>query len=409
MLPRRLAALVALCLPFGLAGCSGSPGSDASEAAPQTRSATESSTFGEGDSATGDAETPEEAIAAEAAGIVADMSLEEKVAQLFLLTPEQLTGVGQVVASGDATREAYEKRPVAGVIYFTQNLLDIEQTRTMLQDMEDIAETATGLAPFLAIDEEGGEVSRVGGAPGFGIDNVGDMRKIGDAGDAAKAKEVAERIGDYLADLGFNVDFAPVADIANSSSTTMSRRAFGSTEAAVTPMVAAQIEGFADAGILSAAKHFPGIGGAHGDSHEDAIASAETLDEMRAEELKPFKAAIEAGVPFVMVGHLTVKEATGSDLPASLNPEIMQKVLREEMGYEGLIVTDSLSMGAVTKFYAPEEVGLQALLAGADMILMPLDFEASYQRLLKAVDDGEIAEERIDESVARIVRTKLAM
>ena len=160
---------------------------------------------------------------------------------------------------------------------------------------------------------------------------------------------------------------------------------------------------------MSSAKHFPGIGGAQGDSHDDAIFTEETIEQWKAEELKPFEAAIAAGVPFVMVGHLTVKEATGSDLPASLNKAVMTDLLREDMVYEGLIITDSLSMGAVTRFYSADEVGLRALLAGADMILMPLDFAASYQRILDAVKAGEVTEERIDASVERIVRTKLAM
>ena len=412
---RRMAAAASvLLLSLTLTGCSDSTGrsgaqgggaeaseqATAEESGETTASSSQSKKAGaRGDSAGTD----------KAAATVAAMSLEEKVAQLFFVTPESLTGVGQVVAAGDSTKTAYEKTPVGGLIYFDQNMLDTDQAAKMLGDMQKIATKATGLPAFLAVDEEGGQVVRVGGRSGFQAPNLGDMRAIGDAGDTDKAREAAKEIGSYLVDLGFNVDFAPVADIANTSSTTMSRRAFGSTEEAVSPMVEAQVKGFADAGILSCVKHFPGIGGAHGDSHDDAIATTETVEDMKAEELEPFEAAMEADVPFVMVGHLTVKEATGSDLPASLNPKIMTDLLREDLGYDGIIITDSLSMGAVTKFYDEDEVGLQALLAGADMILMPLDFEGSYKRVLGAVKSGEISEDRIDESVTRVVRAKLAL
>lgn len=345
----------------------------------------------------------------QAARIVAEMTTEEKVAQLFFVTPEALTGMGQVIAAGDTTKTAYQKIPVGGIIYLKQNLLDPDQTREMLSNTQKIATDTIGVPVFLSIDEEGGTVVRVGGRSVFGVENLGNMREIGDTGDTQKARDAAQYIGAYLADLGFNVDFAPVADIANTSSTTMSKRVFGSTNEAVAPMVVAQIEGFTQAGILPCAKHFPGIGGAQGDSHVDAIFTEKTIEQMKTEELAPFAAAIEADVPFIMVGHLTATQATGSNLPASLNPVIMTELLRQDMGYDGLIITDSLTMGAVTKFYNADEVGLQAILAGADMILMSVNLESSYNTVLAATRDGRLSEERLNESVQRIVRTKLEM
>lgn len=346
---------------------------------------------------------------AEAARIVAEMTTEEKVAQLFFVTPEKLTGIGQVIAAGETTKKAYNAMPVGGIIYFERNLTDTKQAQTMLDATQQYATERTGLPVFLAVDEEGGTVTRVGGHSGFTAKDPGNMRDIGKTGDTEKARQTAHTIGTYLADLGFNVDFAPVADIANTSSTMMGKRSFGSTHQMVTPMVVAQIEGFRQAGVLSCAKHFPGIGGAQGDSHINAISSSKTIDQMKAEELQPFYAAIEADVPFVMVGHLTVQQATGSQLPASLNPGIMTELLRQDMGYDGLIITDSLGMGAVTRFYDSDEVGLQAILAGADMILMPVNLKASYETVLAAVNDGRLSQERLDESVTRIVRTKLEM
>lgn len=346
---------------------------------------------------------------AQAARIVAEMTVEEKVAQLFFVTPESLTGMGQVIAAGETTQKAYNAMPVGGIIYFKPNLIDTEQTQTMLKATQEYATERIGIPVFLGVDEEGGTVVRIGGREAFGVADPGNMREIGNTGDTEQARQSARTVGTYLADLGFNVDFAPVSDIANSPSTTMSKRSFGSTSQVVSPMVVAQIEGFSEAGVLCSAKHFPGIGGAYGDSHTDAIATSKTIEEMKAEELQPFSAAIDADVPFIMVGHLTVQQATGSQLPASLNSVIMSELLRGDMGYEGLIITDALNMGAVTKFYNDDEVGLQAILAGADMILMPTNLNESYNTVLTAVRDGRLSEERLDESVRRIVRTKLEM
>lgn len=173
-------------------------------------------------------------------------------------------------------------------------------------------------------------------------------------------------------------------------------------------MVKAQVEGFLSVDMLCAAKHFPGIGGAEGDSHEGSIYSSKTVDEMAREELLPFQAAMEADVPFVMVGHLSTPQATGDDLPASVSPAIVDDLLRDRLGYDGIVITDSLSMGAVSERYAPYDVAVAALEAGVDMVLMPADFPAAYQGVLDAMASGRLSEDRIDESLERIVRAKLA-
>lgn len=340
--------------------------------------------------------------------IVSQMTLEQKVAQLFVVRPEAITGVGTATAAGETTRQALLDMPVGGIVYFAANLVDTDQTREMLRNTATYAEEASGLPIFLCVDEEGGTVSRVGGNPGFGVDNVGNMCDVGATGDASYAREVAKHIGTYLQYLGFNVDFAPDADIANNpESDTMSLRSFGSTADVVAPMVEAQVGGFAEAGVLCSAKHFPGIGGAMGDSHDGRIYSEKTLDEIRAEELRPFEAAIEADVPFVMVGHLSMPTITGDGDPATISSEIITDLLRNELGYQGIIITDSMAMGAALESLTLDRLGVAPLLAGADMVLMPEDLQAAYQGVLDAVAAGELTEERIDESVRRVVRTKL--
>lgn len=350
----------------------------------------------------------EERLASQVAEKLDAMTLEQKVAQLFIVRPEALTGVGQVVAAGDATKEALERMPVGGVIYFATNLEDADQTREMLANTQAYGQEVTGLPLFLCVDEEGGTVSRVGGNEGFDIENVGNMSEIGATGDVERAREVAVQIGTYLTDLGFNVDFAPDADIANNPmSDTMALRSFGSTADAVAPMVKAQIEGFTQTGILCAAKHFPGIGGAEGDSHDTSIYSQKTVDEIRDEELVPFQTAIEADVPFVMVGHLSMPNVTGDDDPASVSSEIVTDLLRNDMGYDGIIITDSMGMGAATSSIGNDRIAVEALKAGVDIVLMPADLEAAYQGVLDALDAGELDEARIDASVERILKVKL--
>ena len=330
------------------------------ESAPETE---ESQTEGEKDESSpegtdNESGTPE-GVSEEVTEKMASMTLEQKVAQLFIVRPEALTGVGQVTAAGETTRAALADMPVGGIVYFADNLIDTDQTMQMLSNTMSYGMEANGLPLFLCVDEEGGTVSRVGGNPGFGVDNVGNMSEVGATGDTEHAYEVAKHIGTYLDYLGFNVDFAPDSDIANNPDGTMGLRSFGATADVVSPMVAAQVRGFTDAGVLCSAKHFPGIGGALGDSHDARIYSEKTLDEIRSEELLPFEAAIEENVPFVMVGHLSMPNITGDDDPASISSEIVTDLLRDELGYDGIIITDSMAMGAATDSLPTERLGVE--------------------------------------------------
>lgn len=343
--------------------------------------------------------------------LLSNMTLEQKVAQLFVITPEAVTGVERAVKAGDATREALTEYPVGGIIYFAQNLVDRSQTMEMLRNTRYYIKDSCGVVPFLCVDEEGGTVTRVASNAAFGQSNVGDMRAIGNKGDAEEARIAARTIGQYLNDLGFNVDFAPVADVDISVDGTMSARSFGSDPALVADMVVAQIDGFTREGVLCAAKHFPGIGGAEGDSHNGRIYSYKTADEMAEIELVPFAAAIKQGVPLIMVGHLSCLELGRgeADLPASLSPAVIDGLLRKDLGYDGVVITDSLQMDAVLDVCDDDQQAVLAIKAGADLVLMPRDFMSAYAGLLTAVREGTITESRIDDSVRRIVRTKLVL
>ncbi len=339
--------------------------------------------------------------------LLASLSLEQKVAQLFFVRPESIFPAEPVTAAGEASRTAYTSYPVGGIVYFAKNLTGTAQTKAMLANVRQFGVDTIGAAPFISVDEEGGTVKRIAGNSGFGIDDVGDMSVIGNTEDPQNAREAATTIASYLKDLGFNMDFAPDADIANNpKSNTMRRRSFGSTADAVAPMVAAAVEGFLSKGLGCTAKHFPGIGGAEGDSETELIYTEKTVNQMTEEELVPFQAAIKAGVPFVMVGHLACPSINGDNTPASLSKTIVTDVLRGQLDFGGIAITDSLGMGAVVDDYPAKSIGVTALQAGIDMILMPADFEATYQGVLSAVQDGTLSEKRIEDSLRRILAAK---
>lgn len=366
---------------------------------------------GSGGEGAGDGQNPEAAAVAARAAVderIGAMTLEQKVAQLFIVTPEALVeGVSQVTQAGDMTREGVTAHPVGGIVYFAQNLLDPEQTTTMLANVKQFYADAGNVAPFIAVDEEGGTVVRVADNEAFGAQDVGDASALGSAGDTEAAKRAAEQIADYLMPLGFNLDFAPVADVVDPlRSDTMGLRSFSSDAAVAADMVRAEVEGFRDKKMLCCAKHFPGIGAAAGDSHEGAITIEATNEELEAVDLVPFRAAIESGVPMIMVGHVSLPNIVGDSTPAPLSSAVVQGMLRDSLGYTGIIVTDSLSMGAITDYYAPAEAAVAALKAGCDIPLMPERLDEAYQGVLSAVQVGELTEERLDESLTRILTAK---
>ena len=334
---------------------------------------------------------------------ISEMPLEDKVAGLFIVTPEAITGVSTAIKAGEGTQDALNEYAVGGMIYFDKNIVDEEQLKTMLSGTASMSKYPI----FLAVDEEGGSVSRVAKSS-IDVIQVGDMAAIGESGDATQAYEAGLSIGAYLKELGFNLDFAPVADVAGSGKSAMGDRVFGTDAQLVGEMVSNVVDGIEGTGVSSCLKHFPGIGYAEGDTHDGRVETTKTLDEMRNSDFIPFKAGIDAGADFVMVSHITVSSVDEDAVPSTLSRTIMTDVLRNELGFEGVIITDALNMGAITEYYTTEEAAVKAIVAGADMLLMPEDFYAAYDAVLAAVQDGTISEERIDESLERIYRIKCA-
>ena len=345
------------------------------------------------------------------ADILSNMTPEEKAAQLFVVTPEALTGfAGTVIAAGDLTREAFDEIPVGGIVYMGDNLENSDQTREMLSDMQEISLDRIGIPAFLCVDEEGGTVARISGASGFDIPDFPDMCDIGASGDTSRAQEIGEEMGSYLSDLGFNVDFAPVADVySNEENAVVEYRAFSSDPQVVATMAAAFSQGISSRGVLYSYKHFPGHGNTAADSHAGFAESDADLATLRDRELIPFRDGIERGVPMIMVGHISLPNVTQDDLPASLSGEIITGLLREELEYDGIVITDAMNMGAIADNYSSGEAALLALEAGADLLLMPSSFSSAYEAVVGAIRDGTISQERVDESLTRILRTKLRL
>ena len=332
---------------------------------------------------------------------ISAMPVEDKVAQLFMVTPESLTGANKVTQAGEKTQEVLNQYRVGGFVYFGDNLVDKEQVTNMIS-----ATAGYNLYDmFFAIDEEGGKVSRVQKSK-IEVPEVGNMSEIGATGDTNKAYEAGKTIGQYLRELGFNVDFAPVADVVTATDkATIGDRSFGSDPAVVGQMVQKCAEGIQENGVSACLKHFPGLGDTTTDTHEERVVIEKSLEELQATDFVAFKDAIDAGVDFVMVSHAT---ATGIDevYPSSLSKKVITEQLRDYLGYDGIVITDAFNMKAITEYYTTEEACVKAIKAGADMILMPENFEAGYNAVLEAVKDGSISEERIDESLKRIFRVK---
>lgn len=346
--------------------------------------------------------TPEEKAEEIINAAIEVMPLEDKVAGLFIVTPESITGVNTAVKAGEGTKEALSKYAVGGIVYFSKNIQSEEQLTEMIANT-----TMWSKYPlFIGIDEEGGDVSRVANSS-IEVTGVAAPAEIAATGDAAQAYTAGTTIGGYLSRLGFNLDFAPVADVATVDNAILGDRMYGSDAAVVGSYTVNMVNGLQDSGVSACLKHFPGLGGTTKDTHEGMVSTERTKEEFQATEFPVFKQGIDAGADFVMVSHLCVPAIAGENIPSSLSPAVITDVLRTELGYDGIVISDAMNMTAITDYYAADQAAVLALRAGCDMILMPEDFELAYQGILSAVEEGTIAEERIDDALRRIYKVKL--
>lgn len=329
---------------------------------------------------------------------LAGMTLHEKVCQMMFVTPEELTGEDGVTVAGDATRQALENYPVGGIVYFAKNLESQDQVKEMI----DNSQKYSSIGLFVATDEEGGVVNRL--MDTVGTTYIGSMYYYKDDGDET-AYENAYTIANDMSALGFNLDFAPVADVwSNPDNTVIGERAYSDDYAQAAELVGNAVKGFNDGGVMCTLKHFPGHGDTAEDSHYSSAYVHRTKEEIMADEMQPFRSGIEAGAEFVMVGHLIVPDI--DEVPATLSYKIATGILRDELKFEGVVITDSFEMESIADNYSVDDAVVMSVKAGMDMILQPKDMASAVNSIEQAVADGELSEDRIDESVRRILTLK---
>lgn len=332
---------------------------------------------------------------------LARMSLEEKICQLFVVEPTSIIKKDYLYTRGSATLKALARYPVGGFVYFPRNLTGRDALKQGIAYYQQVM-ADLGYPPLLiCADEEGGSITRL--AKRYGAFDFPAPWAIGEQG-AAAARQAGLEAGALMKGLGFNLNLAPVLDLTDGTGP-LGSRAYGSQPNQVIPLAGAFVKALQEQGIAAAAKHFPGMGSASSDTHQGLAKSDRSLEQLQHHELLPFVALMEQGIPLIMVGHVTYT-SLDPERPASLSPVIVKGLLREHMGYEGLIITDALGMKAVTGDYSSGEAAVLAIQAGHDLLLMPAHFQNALKGVLAAVAKGEIAESRIDESVMRILRFK---
>lgn len=329
--------------------------------------------------------------------LLADMTLREKLCQLLVVQPQMLTGAKTVTAVDDALVAALEDYPVGGFLLAAAHMKTADQLSALTRDLSRAAPGA-----LLTVDEEGGRVGRL--MYSVGTTKLQSMYSYKDEGTKTAYKN-AWILAQDLQSFGFNTDFAPVADVWTvKGNAAIGDRAYSDDYDEAAELIASAVKGFHDGGALCCLKHFPGHGSTTTDSHDEAAIVQKDLETLRKEDLKPFVSGIEAGADMVMVGHITVPEI--DDQPASQSKKITTDLLREELGFEGVIITDGLQMMAAGSMNDGEKA-LRCLNAGSDLLLEIADIPGTVETLEQAVRDGKLSESRIDESVLRVLHLKL--
>ena len=419
-LRKILSLLIVLALALTLSGC----GNTTDKTTETTASNTNAQTTETPENTDAPApRTPDEQIDDKIAG----MSTEEKLAQMMIValrsdaenseTPTELTA---------PYRELFTQYDFGGVILFTGNIEETGQMVKLIRDCQEAAvSSAQGIPMFICVDQEGGLVNRVS----FGTTSSGSMG-LAATGDTALTEESAKMLGSEIKALGFNMDFAPVSDVNNNpANPIIGTRSFSDDPETAGRHVVAFLKGLEKSGVLSALKHFPGHGNVGEDSHTHLPSSDLSLEQLKSCELIPFEKGIEAGADMIMTAHIqypsieketyvSKKDGKEVTLPATLSKTIMTGILREEMGYDGVIITDSMVMDAIAEHFDQTDAAVMAINAGVDILLCPVnlykddkidtlkDMDRYMKGLAARVDAGEIKEEELDDSVRRILKLK---
>lgn len=323
--------------------------------------------------------------------LLQEMTLEEKVAGMFIVTPESITGVGKVVQAGEGTKTALAENPIGGILYEEKNFKSEEQFLEMLTNTRAYSEYPL----FLAVQRESGNVDT------FGIPATAKTSEITNAEDVKTAfMTIAEKLAGY----GINMNIAPVADVVSEEgNTSLQGRTFGSDAATAAPLVNAAVETLQEKEISAVLTKFPGEGSINANQ---GMTITKTLEELKNSEFLTYQMAIQNGVDCIMVSNAKAPEVIGDETPCSLSSVIIQDTLRNSLGFQGVVMTDKLSDSEITSKYSDAEAAVAAILAGADILFVPADYHKAYEGVMQAIADGTITEERIQESLMRIYRVK---
>ena len=341
--------------------------------------------------------------------ILATLTLEEKVGQLFMPVMSGSDAVTVTLLEGENNEEVFGLRTPAeivaryklgGVIYLNKNIVTADQVGVLSSDLQEIARAETGIGLLVAVDQEGGRVTRI--TDGVTVFPPAAIL----SGDVDAVREAGYLTGRQVSSQGINVVLAPVADIAAAGTEgAIGNRSYGEDPEVVAAMVTAAIDGLQGSGVAAAVKHWPGHGATQVDSHDLLPELDITRTAWDDRERVPFEAAIDRGVSIVLVGHLALPLLDPNGGPATVSPVLIDGLLRDDLGFEGVVMTDALDMGAVAGIDRGDVV-VQAVAAGADILLVPPDLAVAFDAVVAAVLSGELDEARVDEAVLRVLRLK---
>ena len=332
--------------------------------------------------------------------VLSTLSLEEKIGQMFLATPMNITGVADAKQAGSTTSAAISDYAIGGILFDESNIDDKEQFSLMIDNIRSFSK----LKMFYALCDEGGEDSPLS-LSGIRENPISTQSEIATVG-ISEAYSVGISKSSEFRSLGINLNLAPMADVSTNASSSIASRSFGDSVSEVLSLARSEFKGMNDQNVDCCVKYFPGHGDVTGDTKTTRVTSKRTKEELEENEGIIFKGLIEDGVQMIMVSHISMPEIIGDNTPSSLSSKMVTDILRTEWGFDGVVVTDYMSKNAITRFYKHADASVMAVKAGVDMIAVPGDFDKSYNGLLKAVQDGEISEERINESVIRILKMK---
>lgn len=326
--------------------------------------------------------------------LLTNMTLEEKIGQMLIVyyySPE----------CDDTLIESIKNYNLGGIILSSENIVNSKQLKKFVNDIQE----NSSIPMFISIDQEGGSVQRLKAKSDIKVSTIPSMAIVGEKNSKEEAYSIGNTIGKDLKTYGINMDFAPVLDINNPVTNIIGDRSFGKDFKLVSKMGVALSKGLIDNNIIPVFKHFPGLGDTANDSHLDLPILNKTKEELYDLELKPFIEAIENNADVIMIGHVTLPQLD-KDNPATLSKIVITDLLKNELKYKGLIITDALNMKALTNYYSSEDIAVNAINAGVDILLMPGSSKSTVESVKNAIDEGKIKENQINTSVKKILKLK---